>query len=147
VGIVCFSSGAVNAADRTSEQAAGHFTHVGAALGRSSFGTKDIGLPKTSRDERDCATKLHDGYRFTDAWRVAAGHVRLASVKETLATGNGNVTQTASARSLYLAATGRLPLPNSFALNGKAGLSFGKVSGRNVLPASEDITGSKRSYI
>jgi OmpA-OmpF porin, OOP family len=73
--------------------------------------------------------------------------VRLGSAVEKLTVGSNTVAQSVDARSLYVAATSRLPLSQDFALTGKAGVSFGKVSGSNVLPAAADMTGSKRSFM
>jgi opacity protein-like surface antigen len=140
---LCLSIAAAHAAD----DPAGKGLYVGASLGRGSFGAKDLGLPKVSSDEVSRAGKLYAGYRLTDTWGVEAGLARLGSVKETLAVGSNSVTQSASGRSLYVAGTGRMPLSSSFALNAKAGLAFGKVSGTNVLPPASDMTGSKRSFM
>jgi len=121
--------------------------YVGAALGRTSFSAKGLNLPKTGSDESAQASKVYGGYRFSDKLGVEAGYVRLGSLSETLTVGANPVTQHASARSLYVAATSRLPLSTDFALTGKAGISFGKASGTNMLPASADMSGSKRSLM
>ncbi len=121
--------------------------YLGAALGRTSFSAKNLGLPKTSSDESAQASKVYGGYRFSNLVGVEGGYVRLGNAVETLTVGNNAVSQTVSARSLYVAATSRLPLSDAFALTGKAGVSFGKASGTNLLPASADMTGSKRSFM
>lgn len=121
--------------------------YVGAALGRTSFSAKNLGLPKTGSDESAQASKVYGGYRFSDRLGVEAGYVRLGNAVETLTVGNNAVSQTVKARSLYVAATSRLPLSSDFALTGKAGVSFGKASGSNVLPVAADMTGSKRSFM
>jgi len=140
---LCLCAAAAQAADDPASKG----LYVGAALGRGSFGAKDLGLPKAASDETGMAGKLYGGYRFTDTWGVEAGYARLGGLKETLTVGSNSVTQSASGRSLYVAGTGRLPLSSAFALNAKAGVSFGKVSGTNVLPAASDMTGSKRSFM
>lgn len=121
--------------------------YVGAALGRTSFSAKNLGLPKTGSDESAQASKVYGGYRFSDRLGVEAGYVRLGNAVETLTVGNNAVSQTVKARSLYVAATSRLPLSSDFALTGKAGVSFGRASGSNVLPVAADMTGSKRSFM
>lgn len=121
--------------------------YVGAALGRTSFSASNLGLPRTGSDESAQASKVYGGYRFGDRLGVEAGHVRLGNAVETLTVGNNAVSQTVKARSLYVAATSRLPLSQDFALTGKAGVSFGRASGANLLPASADMTGSKRSFM
>ena len=129
----------------TNTQASGPY--VGAALGRTSFSAKNLGLPKTGSDESAQASKVYGGYRFSDRLGVEAGYVRLGTAVETLTVGNNAVAQAVKARSLYVAATSRLPLSSDFALTGKAGVSFGKASGTNVLPVAADMTGSKRSFM
>ncbi|MGM9479676.1 porin family protein [Roseateles sp. NT4] len=121
--------------------------YIGAALGRTSFSAKNLGLPKTGSDESAQASKVYGGYRFSNLVGVEGGYVRLGNAVETLTVGNNAVSQTVKARSLYVAATSRLPLSDAFALTGKAGVSFGKASGANLLPASSDMTGSKRSFM
>ncbi len=121
--------------------------YVGAALGRTSFSAKNLGLPKTGSDESAQASKVYGGYRFSNLVGVEGGYVRLGNAVETLTVGNASVSQTVKARSLYVAATSRLPLSTDFALTGKAGISFGRASGASLLPASADMTGSKRSLM
>ena len=143
LAVLSLSGAAANAADNV----AGKGLYVGAALGRGSFGAKELGLPKVGSDEVSQAAKLYGGYHLNDTWGVEAGYARLGKVSESLVVGGNTVAQSGTARSLYVAGTGRMPLSSSFTLNGKAGLSFGKVSGTNLLPASADMTGSKRSFM
>lgn len=143
LSMVAISSCAVNAAEGLHLEV----PYVGAALGRASFGTRNLSLPKAASDETDTAAKIYAGYRLTDHFGVEAGYVRLGSMSETFTVGGVAVEQSARARSLYLAGTGRLPVSKSVALTGKVGLSFGKVSGANVLPAGAEITGSRRSFM
>lgn len=133
------------AANPDTTQATGPY--VGAAIGRTSFSAKNLGLPRTGRDESAQASKVYGGYRFSDMVGVEAGYVRLGSTVQTLTVGANAVAQGVTARSLYVAATSRLPLTTDFALTGKAGISFGKASGANLLPASSDMTGAKRSFM
>jgi OOP family OmpA-OmpF porin len=143
LGMLALSSGGVNAADASAQPG----PYVGASLGRGSFNARDPGLPKVASDETSLAGKVYGGYRLSDRLGVEAGYARLGSVHETLSVGGTAVEQGASGRSLYVAATGRLPIAQDLALTGKAGLSFGKVTGTNLLPASADITGSRRSFM
>ncbi|KQV49507.1 hypothetical protein ASC95_18110 [Pelomonas sp. Root1217] len=133
------------AANVDAAQATGPY--VGGAIGRTSFSARNLGLPKIASDESAQASKVYGGYRFSDLVGVEAGYVRLGSAIETLTVGNQAVSQRVTARSLYVAATSRLPLSTDFALTGKAGVSFGKSSSANLLPASADMTGSKRSFM
>ncbi|MBX3606997.1 MAG: porin family protein [Piscinibacter sp.] len=119
--------------------------YVGVAIGRGSLRTRDLGLPITDADDRGVAGKLVGGFRFDEHFGAEAGWVRLGAFSETVDVGGNAVRQSARARSFYLAATGRLPLTDGIALTGKAGVSFGKVSGTSVLPASSSLIGSHRS--
>jgi len=78
---------------------------------------------------------------------VEAGYAALGSFSENLTVGGASVKQEGKARSIFSAATGRLPLGESFALHGRLGLSSGKVSGTNVLPANDNLMGSKTSVL
>jgi OmpA-OmpF porin, OOP family len=141
--IVVLCSASVNAAERATIEG----PYVGGSLGRTSFSAKEIGLPKTGSDEIAMSGKAYGGYQLTDRFGVEAGYVRLGSLSETVSVGNTPVEQTAKGRSLYVAGTGRMPISDKIALTGKAGISFGKVSGTNALPAANDITGSRRSFM
>jgi OmpA-OmpF porin, OOP family len=140
--IVALSAAHVNAADRTRDEG----PYVGAALGRSSFSAK-TGLPTTASDEVAVGGKLYGGYRFNGHFGVEAGYVRFGSLAQSVTLGGSTVEQGAKGRSLYVAATGRMPVAQHIALLGKAGVSFGKVSGADVLPASAQLVGSRRSLM
>jgi OmpA-OmpF porin, OOP family len=121
--------------------------YVGAALGGSAFGTQGLGSPKLGSDEQGRALKIYGGWQLNDYFGVQGGYVRLGKLEDRFNVGGASVAQSVSGRSLYLAGTGRLPLGDSFALTGKAGLSFGKTSGTNALPAADSLVGSKRSLM
>ncbi|WP_395703485.1 outer membrane beta-barrel protein [Aquabacterium sp.] len=120
--------------------------YIGGAIGRSSFNAHDLNLPNTGGDERDTAGKLYGGYQFNETFGIEGGYVRLGKFSERVTLGSGNtVTQEGRARSLYLAGTARLPLNEQFSLNGRLGLSAGRVSGSNILPTGSQMTGSTYS--
>jgi OOP family OmpA-OmpF porin len=143
ISMLAVSSAWADTSDKSQEARA----YVGAAIGRTSFSTKGLGLPKVGSDESAQASKVYGGYRFSDRLGVEGGYVRLGSALEKLTVGSNTVAQSVDARSLYVAATSRLTLSQDFALTGKAGVSFGKVSGTNVLAATADMIGSKRSFM
>jgi len=143
LGILVLSSASVNAAQP--DHAEGPY--VGGSLGRSSFSAMNLGVPTSASDEVALSGKVYAGYRFTEHVGVEAGYARLGSVSETATVGAGSVEQSARGRSLYTAVTGRMPLTQAVALTGKAGISLGKVSGTNLLPAPADMLGSKRSFM
>jgi OmpA-OmpF porin, OOP family len=121
--------------------------YVGAAAGGSSFGTQGVSAPKIGSDESDRAFKVYGGYQINELFGVQAGYVRLGKLQDRFGTGSTTVAQAVSGRSLYVVGTGRLPLGDAFALTGKAGLSFGKTSGTNLLPAADSLLGAKRSLM
>lgn len=145
LSMLVLSSAGVNAADLSPDQSQGPY--VGASLAHTWFGVKDLGLPKTDSDETSLSGLAYAGYRFTDRLGVEAGYARFGSVKETVTVGGAGVEQRGSARSLYVAATGRLPITQDVALTGKAGISFGKVNGGDAAAGPADIGGAKRSFM
>jgi OOP family OmpA-OmpF porin len=121
--------------------------YAGISLGASQVGTTGVLTQKLSSDEHDGAGKVYAGYQFTDNFGVEAGYVRLGKLQDRFRVGGADVAQTAKARSLYVAGTGRLPLGAGFALTGKAGLSFGKVTGTDNLGAGDTLIGTRTSAV
>ncbi len=115
-------------------------------VGRSNFGLSS-GLPQSGSDNHGKAYKLYGGYRFNENFGVEAGYAALGSFSQSVTVGGASVKQDGRARSIFAAATGRLPLGDSFALHGRLGVSSGKISGRNVLPASDSLIGSATSLM
>ena len=115
-------------------------------VGRSQFGLSST-LPRVSADEQGQAVKVFGGYRFNENLGVEAGYAALGKFSESVTVAGANVTQDGKARSIFGAATGRLPLGEAFALHGRLGLSAGKVSGTNLLPAGDSLMGSKTSVL
>ena len=115
-------------------------------VGRSNLGLSST-LPQASSDEHGQAFKVFGGYRFNENLGVEAGYAALGSFSESVTVGGASVRQDGKARSIFGAATGRLPLGESFALHGRLGLSSGKISGTNVLPAGDSLMGSKTSVL
>ena len=115
-------------------------------VGSSNFSLSNS-LPQTSADESGKAVKFFGGYRFNENFGVEAGYAALGSFSDRVIVGNTNVTQEGKARSIFGAATGRLPLGESFALLGRLGVSFGKVSGTNMLPDKDSLIGKKTSVL
>jgi opacity protein-like surface antigen len=122
--------------------------YVGAALG-AAFGNREIDDANSRNDEGlGRATKLFGGYQFTDNFGVQAGYVRLHDLNQNSGAGATLVKQTVTGQSVYVAGTARLPLGASFALTGKAGVSFGKVSAASpATAATNGLVGSKTSLL
>ena len=116
--------------------------YIGGALGRSSFSSHDLGVPRTGGDEHDTAGKIYGGYRFNENFGVEGGYARLGSFSERVTLGGSSVEQNGKGRSFYIAGTGRYALSQQFALTGRLGLSSGRVSGSSVLPAGTKVIGS-----
>ena len=115
-------------------------------VGQSNFSLSSA-LPQTGSDEHGQAVKVFGGYRFNENLGVEAGYAALGSFSESVTGGGASVKQDGKARSAFAAVTGRLPLGESFALHGRLGLSSGKVSGTNLLSASDSLMGSKTSAL
>ena len=115
-------------------------------VGRSNFGLTSA-LPQAGSDKHGQAAKLFGGYRFNENLGIEAGYAALGSFSESVTIGGASVKQDGKAHSIFGVATGRLPLGESFAVHGRLGLSSGKVSGTNVLPAANNLMGSKTSVL
>lgn len=121
--------------------------YVGAALGTSGFSLPSSHTPVPSGGEKNdksgTALKLYGGYRLTEHFGVEAGYARLGRVSQWTSVNGVAARQAGSGQVFYGAATGRLPIGESFALNGRLGVARGKVSGGNKLvPASQGIAGT-----
>ena len=66
---------------------------------------------------------------------------------ESATVGGASVRKDGKARSVFGGATGRLPVGESLAVHGRLGLPSGRVSGSNVLPAGDKLTGSKTAVL
>jgi opacity protein-like surface antigen len=122
--------------------------YLGVALG-PAFGNREIDAPNSSSDEHiGRGAKIYGGYQLTEHLGVQAGYVRLHELNQNTGSGATLVEQTANGRSAYAAGTARLPLGQSFALTGKLGVSFGKVSAaRPATAATSSLVGSKTSLL
>lgn len=96
-----------------------------AAQAQSSYAGVDIGrsTQKVTVDnvgsvtDHATAFKLYGGYQFNDNVGIEGGYADLGKVEMT----GGATTVTGTPRSLYVAATGTMPLAERFALTGKIG--------------------------
>jgi OmpA-OmpF porin, OOP family len=122
--------------------------YVGAAFG-GAFGNREIDDSNSRNDEGiGRSAKVYGGYQLTENFGVQAGYVRLRDLNQNSGTGATLVRQTVSGRSVYVAGTARLPLGQSFALTGKAGVSFGKVTDASPSTAATNLlVGSKTSLL
>jgi opacity protein-like surface antigen len=122
--------------------------YVGAALG-AAFGSREIDDSNSSNDEHlGRSAKLYAGYQLTENFGVQVGYVRLHELNRNSGSGATLVTQTATGHSTYLAGTARLPLGPSFALTGKLGASFGKVTDASPTTAATNMLfGSRTSLL
>jgi opacity protein-like surface antigen len=120
--------------------------YVGVALG-AAFGNREIDDSNSSNDEHlGQGTKFFGGYQLTETFGVQAGYVRLKTLNQNTGSGTTLVEQTVTGHSTYMAGTARLPLGESFALTGKAGVSFGKVTDTHP-STTNPLLGSKTSLL
>ena len=122
--------------------------YIGAALG-AAFGNREIDDSNSSNDENiGRSAKIYGGYQLTENFGVQAGYVRLHKLNQNGGSGATLVTQTATGHSTYVAGTARVPLGQSFALTGKLGVSFGKVTDASPSTAATNLLlGSKTSLL
>ena len=122
--------------------------YIGAAFG-AAFGNREIDDSNSSNDEHlGRSTKIYGGYQLTENFGVQAGYVRMREINQNSGSGATLVTQTATGHSAYVAGTARLSLGQSFALTGKVGVSFGKVTDTSPATASTNsLLGSKTSLL
>ena len=122
--------------------------YIGAAFG-AAFGNREIDDSNSSNDEGlGGSTKIYGGYQLNENFGVQAGYVRMRDLNRNTGAGPALVKQTATGHSAYVAGTGRWPLGESFALTGKVGISFGKVT--DVSPTTVTtslLQGSKTSLL
>jgi len=85
---------------------------------------------------------------LTDTFGVQVGYVRLYEFNQNSGSGASLVMQTATGHSAYVAGTARLPLGQSFALTGKLGVSFSKLTDASPSTAATNLLlGRKTSLL
>lgn len=122
--------------------------YIGAALG-PAFGDREIDDSSSRNDEHiGRGAKIYAGYQLTRNFGVQAGYVRLHELNRNTGSGATLIEQTASGHSTYVAGTGRWPLGQSFALTGKVGVSFGKVTDASpTAAATQALLGHRTSLL
>jgi OmpA-OmpF porin, OOP family len=110
--------------------------YVGGSVGRSSYSLSSSNTVPTpwggqKASKAGTAYKLYGGYRLTENFGVEVGYARLGRVSQWTAAGLGGYSslQSGTGQAFYAAATARLPLGDAFALNGRLGVSRGRISG------------------
>lgn len=126
---------------------AGAGAYIGLSAGNSYFSKVDLATQNRGVDDTDRAYKLYAGYQITERFGAEAGYLRFGQYQSTFTVAGQEVRQSADARTVYLAATARMPLNERFALRGRLGVAANEVSGRNQLPAGESIVGTKTQPI
>ncbi|MGJ7615428.1 MULTISPECIES: porin family protein [unclassified Variovorax] len=136
---------AVGAHAAGSEQDTGFY--AGGAIGRSSFSLSSAGSAPVpwggeKNSKAGTAYKLYGGYRLTQHFGVEAGYARLGRVSQWTSAYGVSTLQSGSGQAFYAAATARLPLGESFAINGRLGIAHGRISGGdNGAPGNQRLTG------
>jgi OmpA-OmpF porin, OOP family len=141
--IVFSTTASAQVSQRKSQDDSG--LYIGGALGAFGIGNDENNLKKgpSSTSKDGGGGKLFTGYQLTENFGVEIGGMRSNTLKRTFIVDARNVEQKGKVEAIYLAATGRLPLGEHFALNARLGVARGKFSGTNVLPASSTIIGAK----
>lgn len=122
--------------------------YIGTALG-AAFGNREIDDSNSSNDEHlGRSAKIYAGYQLTENFGMQVGYVRLREINQNSGSGATLISQTATGHSTYVAGTARLPLGHSFALTGKLGVSFGKVTDASPSTVATNLLlGSKTSLL
>jgi OOP family OmpA-OmpF porin len=94
--------------------------YIGANVGRAE---QKVDLDGFSFKEHKTAYKVYGGYHYTQNFGAEIGFADLREIEKT----GGGARIAAKPQSLYVAATGTLPLNEQFALIGKAGVAFNHV--------------------
>lgn len=121
--------------------------YVGGAAGMSRYRLADPGAPVVSKDPSGTGIKLYGGLRFTENFGIEAGYAQLGQFSERVRQGEAEVHQQGKGRVFYAAATGRIPVTDAIAINARAGIAQGRVSGHNVLSASANPIGRERGLM
>ena len=122
--------------------------YVGVSFG-PAFGNREIDDSNSRNDEHlGNSEKIYGGYQLTENFGAQVGHVRLRDLNRNTGSGATLINQVATGRTVYMAGTARYPLSESFALTGKLGVSFGKVTSVSpVTAATTSLLGSKTSLL
>lgn len=121
--------------------------YVGGAAGVSRYRLADPGAPVASKDTSGTGLKLYGGLRFTEHFGIEAGYAQLGQFSERVRQGGAEVEQQGKGRVFYAAATGRIPITDAIAINARAGIAQGRVSGHNVLSANANPIGRERGLM
>ena len=105
--------------------------YLGVSAGRSD--QKFTVFNEVELKDKTTAYKVFGGHQFTQYVGIEAGYVDMGEGES-----NG---ATARPRSAYVAATGTLPLTESFALTGKAGAASSRTEIKDVFTRTEKNTG------
>ena len=121
--------------------------YVGGAAGVSRYRLSDPGAPVVAKDTSGTGIKLYGGLRFTEHFGIEAGYAQLGQFSERVRQGGAEVEQRGKGRVFYAAATGRIPVTEAIAINARAGIAQGRVSGSNALSASANPIGRERGLM
>jgi OOP family OmpA-OmpF porin len=121
--------------------------YVGIGAGISGMELKDSAAPRVDDSLRGGVLKLFTGYQFNRFLGVEGGYARTEKFDETRTVSGASVKQSARSSIFYAAATGRLPIGDSFALTGKVGVARGKVHGDGSVTGADDLSGHANSAL
>jgi OOP family OmpA-OmpF porin len=121
--------------------------YIGIGAGISGMDLKDSAAPSVDDSLRGSVLKLFAGYQFNRFVGVEGGYARTDKFDETRTVSGASVRQSARSTAFYGAATGRLPIGESFALTGKVGVARGKVSGDDSVAGPDNLYGHDYSTL
>lgn len=148
IGLIIFSGCALSQTARADTKSVEGF-YAGGSIG--AFGAygelKNAVNAPLNQSKDSTGYKLYGGYQLNENFGAELGRLGASSIKRSYVIGGANVSQSGKITSHYIAATGRLPINDRFALNSRLGIASSKFSGTNSLPAGSSILGSKTGVL
>lgn len=117
--------------------------YVGGSLGKTYVDENIDGIQFTADGT---SFRLSGGYEFNDYFGVEASYLDLGTLKDTVDVGGQMIPVAATAQGYSLAATGRLPMGQRFAVKGRIGYYFS--DGQTTIAGiTEDDPSEKNPFV
>jgi OmpA-OmpF porin, OOP family len=100
--------------------------YSGIAGGSADFSLPKSPLPVAGKDNHGLMGKVYGGAHISEHLGAELGYARLGSFTQRSIYNGTEIKQNGTGQSIYAAFTGRLPVGEAFAFNGRLGVSFGK---------------------
>jgi OOP family OmpA-OmpF porin len=121
--------------------------YAGIGAGISGADLKAASVPNRLDSERGGVLKLFGGYQINRFAGVEGGYDRTGNFSEFRTEGGTEVHQAVKSHAWYVAATGRIPIGEAFALTGKFGVAFSNVNGDDISTSPDSLYGKRHSQL